>query len=305
MPTEHATESRTEFEHTLSKCSQGRQLLKEALLFSGPADSTALSASHRPTTLTTTSTESFLMPTEFAVGDGERKEEEEEEGKGQDILVDLNTPPSLFVQPELLPKSYWTQTRMIKRRGHLEQHWVVIYAFLDLSFVDRLQMRSYCRLFHEVEKILTLNKHGHEMLKPLPLYASFPCRNFTSLPDLMNELNARFAALPDIVWELCAAPETLSAGMKVRVKTSAAVHQGAFGQGAFGLVAFGQGVFGQGALGGAPASFKDATIQKVNDDESFDVLFDDDDEPKKNVPLNEMQIQNVSVDILRISFLIS
>ena len=298
MPTEHATESRTEFEHTLSKCSQGRQLFKEALLFSGPAASTALSASHRPTTLTTTSTESFLMPTEFAVGDGERKEEEEEEeeeAKGHDIVVDLNMPPSLFVQPELLPKSYWTQTRMIKRRGHLEQHWVVIYAFLDLSFVDRLKMRSYCRLFHEVEKILTLNKHGHEMLKPLPLYASFPCRNFSSLPDLMNELNARFAALPDIVWELCAAPETLSAGMKVRVKTSA-VH-GAFGQGAFG-----QGAFGQGGFGGAPASFKDATIQKVNDDETFDVVFDDDDVTKKNVPLNEMQIQNVSVDMLRFLF---
>ena len=85
--------------------------------------------------------------------------------------------------------------------------------------------------------------------------------------------------------------------MKVRVKTSAAVHNGV-GQGAFGLVAFGQGAFGQGALGGAPASFKDATIQKVNDDETFDVLFDNDDETKKNVPLNEMQIQNVSVDML-------
>jgi hypothetical protein len=116
------------------------------------------------------------------------------------------------------------------------------------------------------------------------------------LPDLINELNARFAALPDIVWELCAAPETLSAGMKVRVKTSAAVHNGV-GQGAFG-----QGAFGQGAFGGAPASFKDATIQKVNDDETFDVLFDSDDETKKNVPLIEMQIQNVSVNMLRFLF---
>ena len=274
----------------LSKSARGRRkiITSSTATHSSLALSSALTASrcHQPTTTTTfaNSTESFLMPTEFAVGDGERKEEEEEEeGKGHDIVVDLNTPPSLFVQPELLPKSYWTQMRMIKRRGHLEQHWVVIYAFLDLSFVDRLKMRSYCRLFHEVEKILTLNKHGHEMLKPLPLYASFPCRNFSSLPDLMNELNARFAALPDIVWELCAAPETLSAGMKVRVKTSAAVHQGGFGQGAFGLV---------------DTSFKDATIQKVNDDETFDVVFDDDDETKKNVPLNEMQIQNVSVDML-------
>ena len=78
---------------------------------------------------------------------------------------------------------------MIKRRGHLEQHWVVIYAFLDLSFADRLKMRSYCRLFHEVEKILTLNKHGHEMLTPLPLYASFPRRNYSSLNEFVDTLN--------------------------------------------------------------------------------------------------------------------
>jgi len=49
-------------------------------------------------------------------------------------LLYLNTPQPLFVQPELLPKACWPQMRMIKRRGHLEQHWVVIYAFLDLSF---------------------------------------------------------------------------------------------------------------------------------------------------------------------------
>ena len=189
----------------LSKYSRG---LRHALCFStattaariSPATSTALRAIRRPTiSILKTSTESFLSSTEF---NSERKEKEEEEGKGHDIVIDLNALPSLFVQPELLPRAYWTQKGMIKRRGHLEQHWVVIYAFLDLSFADRLKMRCMCRLFHEVEKILTLNKHGHEMLKPLPLYASFPCRNFSSLPGLMNELNARFAALPDIVWEL-------------------------------------------------------------------------------------------------------
>jgi len=42
---------------------------------------------------------------------------------------------------------------MIKRRGNLEQHWVVIYAFLDLSFADRLKMKTYCHLFHKVEKL--------------------------------------------------------------------------------------------------------------------------------------------------------
>ena len=40
-------------------------------------------------------------------------------------------------------------------------------------------------------------------------------------------------------------------------------------------------------------SIKDATIQKVNEDETFDVVFGDR-RTRKNVPLNEIQIQNVS-----------
>ena len=64
------------------------------------------------------------------------------------------------------------------------------------------------------------------------------------------------------------------------MKTSA-VHNGV-GQGGF-------------SFGCWPALYKDATIKEVNDDETFDVLFDDDDETKKMVPLNEIQIQNVSV----------
>mgnify|MGYP006157488101 CR=1 FL=1 len=41
--------------------------------------------------------------------------------------------------------------------------------------------------------------------------------------------------------------------------------------------------------------FEDATIQKVNEDETFDIVFDeDDDETRKNVPFYEIQIQNVS-----------
>jgi hypothetical protein len=33
----------------------------------------------------------------------------------------------------------------------------------------------------------------------------------------------------------------------------------------------------------------------VNDGETFDIVFDKDDETRRNVPLNELQIQNVSV----------
>jgi hypothetical protein len=129
-----------------------------------------------------------------------------------------------------------------------------------------------------------LDGHGHKLLKPMPLRVEFPNSKYPSLPDLMNKLNEEYAAL--IVWEQCTAPETLSVGTKVRAKS------------------VGNGV-GQGHGGGAPqpATFKDATIQKVNDDETFDVVFDEDDETRKNVPLNELQIPNVSVADLFFSIL--
>ena len=40
---------------------------------------------------------------------------------------------------------------------------------------------------------------------------------------------------------------------------------------------------------------EDATIQTVNEDETFDIVFDDGNfGSRKNVPLNEIRIQNVS-----------
>ena len=74
-----------------------------------------------------------------------------------------------------------------------------------------------------------------------------------------------YAALPNIVWEAPTSLETLVVGMnKVRVKYG-------------------------------PDKFEDATIQKVNVDETFDIVFDDGNfGSRKNVPLNEIRIQNVS-----------
>jgi hypothetical protein len=81
----------------------------------------------------------------------------------------------------------------------------------------------------------------------------------------MNALNEMYAALPGIVWEVPTALETLLVvGMKVRVKYGA-------------------------------DECEDATIQKVNEDETFDIVFDNGHYgTRKNVPWNEIQIQNVS-----------
>jgi len=262
----------------LSKCSRG---LRHALCFStatrnSPATSTALRAIRRPTiSILKTSTESFLSSTEFNSERKEKEEEEEEEGKGHDIVIDRNALPSLFVQPELLPRAYWDQKGMIKRRGHLEQHWVVIYAFLGLSFVDRLNMRSFCHLFHEVEKLLTLNKHGHKMLKPLPLWLSYPHPNCLTLYGLINKLNRSHAALPEIVWEECtaaAAAGTFSVGTEVRAR------------------------FVNTTTGKTLKNLYPGKIAQIKNDDSeitFDIDYDDGD-TRKNVPLNEIQIKNVS-----------
>ena len=146
----------------------------------------------------------------------------------------------------------------IKRPEHLIAWWSRIFSFLFLCVptddnIDRIELRSLCRLFRD-------------SLKPLPLWTSFPHPNYPTLNGLMNKLNEMYAALPDIVWEVPSAlhVETLVVGMKVRVKYG-------------------------------PDKFEDATIQKGNEDETFDIVFDDVScGTKKDVPLNEIQIQNVS-----------
>ena len=89
------------------------------------------------------------------------------------------------------------------------------------------------------------------------------------LHSLMDRLNEMYAALPAVVWEVSTSPGTLALeGMEVRAKII-------------------------NRRGGT--SIKDAIIQKVNEDDTFDLVFDDVySEPRKNVPLNEIQIPNVS-----------
>ena len=181
------------------------------------------------------------------------------------LLVDSTKLPSLFVQPELIPKVYRDQTICSNVRGHLDKHWLMIYSFVGFSFADRLELRCMCRLFDEVEKIVTLNKHCYQML-PIPTYTYFPHRNYSTLNELMDKLNAEYAALPS-GWVKCTAPGALVVGMEVRVEYV--------------------------------DTFKDATIQKVNEDETFDIVYDNDDYgTRKNVPLHEIQIQNVSVIVV-------
>jgi hypothetical protein len=190
--------------------------------------------------------------------------------------------PSFFVQSERLPNEYKDKIGISKGSSQRMQtaHWVRIYACLGLSYADRLALRCMCRLFNEVEKILTLDEHRYKMLKPMPLFAIFPHPKYPTLNKLMDILNEEYAAVSDlIVWKECTAPGALVVGMGIRVKyidneSSEDEHND----------------------DDDDDEFLNATIQKANDDESFDVVFDGDlfGETRKNVPLNEIQIQNVS-----------
>ena len=167
------------------------------------------------------------------------------------------TTSNTYLSTHLIVPYFINAQGEIKRPEHLIAWWSRIFSFLFLCVpddnIERIELRSLCRLFRDA-------------LKPLPLWTSFPHPNFPTLNGLMNKLNEMYAALPDIVWEVPTSLllETLVAGMKVRVKYG-------------------------------PDKFEDATIQKVNVDETFDIVFDDGNfGSRKNVPLNEIRIQNVS-----------
>jgi len=167
------------------------------------------------------------------------------------------TTSNMYLSTHLIVPYFINAQGEIKRPEHLIAWWSRIFSFLFLCVpddnIERIELRSLCRLFRDA-------------LKPLPLWICFPHPNYPTLNDLMNKLNEMYAALPDIVWEVPTSLllETLVVGMKVRVK--------------YGDV-----------------SFLDATIQKVNENETFDIVFDDVScGTKKDVPLNEIQIQNVS-----------
>jgi hypothetical protein len=117
------------------------------------------------------------------------------------VVVDMKTSPSYFLQPEFIPKENRDQTICSNVRGVLKNHWLMIYACLGLSFADRLELRCMCRVFDEVEQILTVNKHRYVTLTPMPKYTCFPHPKYPTLNGLMDELNKTYAARPGIVWE--------------------------------------------------------------------------------------------------------
>ena len=101
--------------------------------------------------------------------------------------------PSLLVQPELISLEYKKQRGISRKRGHLEQHWIRIYSYLQPSFPQRIGMRCLCRLFDAVERLTTENysRHSTLMLMPIPsgVWTTFPHASHDTLGDLVEWVN--------------------------------------------------------------------------------------------------------------------
>jgi hypothetical protein len=176
------------------------------------------------------------------------------EGETKQMSTTVTT-SNMYLSTHLIVPYFINAQGEIKRPEHLIAWWSRIFSFVCVpDDKDRIELRSLCRLFRDA-------------LKPLSLWTSFPHPNYPTLDDLMNKLNEMYAALPS-GWVKCTAPGTLVVRTEVRVKFV--------------------------NLWGT-TWIKDATIQKVNENGTFDIVFDDGScGTKKNVPLNALQIQNVS-----------
>ena len=101
--------------------------------------------------------------------------------------------PSLLVQPELISLEYKKQRGISRNRGHLEQHWIRIYSYLQPSFPQRIGMRCLCRLFDAVERLTTesYSRHSTLMLMPIPsgVWTTFPHASHDTLGDLVEWVN--------------------------------------------------------------------------------------------------------------------
>ena len=173
----------------------------------------------------------------------------------------LVTTSDMYLSTHLIVPYFITAGGEIKRPEHLIAWWSRIFSFYVPDDKDRIELRSLCRLFRDA-------------LRPPPVWTTFPHPNYPTLNSLIDTLNEMYVSLPNIIWEECTAPSgTLVVGTEVRAKF---------------VERWG-------------TSIKDATIQKVNEDETFDVVFGDR-RTRKNVPLNEIQIQNVSANDLLYRF---
>jgi len=177
-------------------------------------------------------------------------------------------------QPPPPPSTETYSTLTTTSNEYLSTHLIVPYFINAQGEIKRPEhlIAWWSRIFSfyvpddkDRIKLRSLCRLFRDALKPPPLHTTFPHSNYPTLNGLINKLNEMYATLPAIVWEVLSTVQgTWSVGMKCQALCQAKY----------------------------PWS---GTIQKVNEDGTFDVVFDDHRiRTRKNLPLNEIQSPNVS-----------
>ena len=101
-----------------------------------------------------------------------------------------STSPSILLQPELISNAFKELHGITIREftGGTKNLWLQIYSYLQPSYYTRINMKCSCRLFKDVEKMITFNPDCSP-LKPIPLYTLFPHPKYATLDELINRLN--------------------------------------------------------------------------------------------------------------------
>jgi hypothetical protein len=105
------------------------------------------------------------------------------------VTVTSITSSMILLQPELIPNEYKTVHGITKGSRVVDAIWLNIYSYLQPSYFARIRMKCLCRLFNDVEKMITFNPNCSP-LEPIPLYTSFPHPDYASLRGLTTCLNA-------------------------------------------------------------------------------------------------------------------
>ena len=118
-----------------------------------------------------------------------------------------STSPStmILLQPELISDEYKELHGITKRTftGGTKNLWLQIYSYLQPSHCTRIELKCLCRLFNDVEKMITFNPNCSP-LKPIPRggCTSFPHPKYATLASLIDSLNGsdtRWIILPSML----------------------------------------------------------------------------------------------------------
>ena len=116
------------------------------------------------------------------------------------VAITSITSHMLLLQPELIPNEYKETHGITKGSRVVEAIWLQIYSFLQPSYADRINLRCFCRMLNDVERLIT-SKPKCSPLKPIPKgsYTTFPHPKYATLRKLTNRLN-KLNPLPTLLF---------------------------------------------------------------------------------------------------------